>query len=619
MLNTRSYFYLPDAFALLERTTTVLSTLLIALIVATTVCAVAVWRHNRRGAVNRAFVRFAATCLFGLALPLVLREPLSPPVYAWLLLLLYGVLYLFAPTAFIALLIMLDWSGLRRRHRLFYRSMLITPIVIATVLFMFLCVYVVNSGRFAAFMAGSTDTPFQVLIAGPFDQVVRRAYNVCLEIAMLALLVPRAVRSRTHIERHTALVLLAFSILTSGFARFAWFSTLDNASVAGAIVSAALAVRLIICGHLLLRYRLFSRTTVGSDLALQHMSDGFIVIDEQLRVQSFNPAATKLLPDLVKNAPLPSLILNAVALPLDQQPQTVRIADNDRSLSVACSPIFDRRKLMRGAVLLLRDITHQEALLASRAEVAMLQKLNNFKADVIRTLQHELRTPLTAILGYSGALLVHETSTERREFLETIRRETKRLVQIMEDFLDMSSIQAGNMHYTIRPLQVPEHCALMLERFSETSATHPITVALPEDLPMVLADAERFDQVLSNLISNAIKYSPNGGPVHISAEVWDHGGRDASIEHPVWVCISVNDRGLGVPNDALELIFERFFRIQEDARLSIRGTGLGLAICKEIVQVHGGSIWAENNDPEPGSTFYFTLPAVAQQELSVAA
>jgi len=69
----------------------------------------------------------------------------------------------------------------------------------------------------------------------------------------------------------------------------------------------------------------------------------------------------------------------------------------------------------------------------------------------------------------------------------------------------------------------------------------------------------------------------------------------------------------------LELIFERFFRIQEDARLSIRGTGLGLAICKEIVQVHGGSIWAENNDPEPGSTFYFTLPAVAQQELSVAA
>ena len=100
--------------------------------------------------------------------------------------------------------------------------------------------------------------------------------------------------------------------------------------------------------------------------------------------------------------------------------------------------------------------TEHEALAASRAEVEMLQALNRFKADVIRTMRHELRTPLTAILGYSGALLVHEKAEERREFLDIIRRETKRLSRMIEDFLDMSSIQAGNMRYNLHPLDLAE-------------------------------------------------------------------------------------------------------------------------------------------------------------------
>ncbi len=169
------------------------------------------------------------------------------------------------------------------------------------------------------------------------------------------------------------------------------------------------------------------------------------------------------------------------------------------------------------------------------------------------------------------------------------------------------------MRYTIRPLDLAERCALLAERFLETRSTHPLIIDLPADLPLVRADADRLDQVLTNLVGNAIKYSPEGGPVQISAQIWDHGGPDATVEGSDWLRIAVCDKGLGLPADSLDQIFERFYRIQDDARISIRGTGLGLAICKEIVHVHGGSIWAESAGPGQGSTFSFTLPAAREQ------
>jgi signal transduction histidine kinase len=596
----------------------VLTSILILLIVSTTACAVSVLRHSRQGAINRAFTWFALMCLLCLALPVVLLDVLSVQMRVPLLLLLYASCYMFAPAAFISLPLTIYWSIWRREHRAFYRCIQLLPMVVAVGLFLALVISAIAEGRIADFERISLDAPlqaapFQSLIPNSFDQVIRRGFSAVMELSVLALLLPRALRGRTHIERHTAITLMAAAVLTSGFARFPWFSLLGDFPIAGTLVSAALSIRLFVCYHLLMRYRLFSRADVGIELAIQHMSDGFILVDQYMRVQSFNPAAAQLLPTLARAAQLPELATDAPLDPLDPQTQIVRVTGNDHSLSLAWSPISDRRGLARGAILLLRDITEHEALAASRAEVAMLQKLNRFKADVIRTLQHELRTPLTAILGYSGALLVHETSHERREFLETIRRETKRLVRIIEDFLDMSSIQAGSMRYNIRPLDLAERCLLLAERFLETRSTHPLIIDLPADLPLVRADADRLDQVLTNLVGNAIKYSPGGGPVRISAQIRDHGGPDATAESCAWLYIAVCDQGLGLPPDSLDQIFERFYRIQDDARISIRGTGLGLAICKEIVQVHGGSIWAESAGPGQGSTFIFTLPAAQEQ------
>jgi signal transduction histidine kinase len=597
----------------------VLTGILILFIVLTTACAVSVLRHNRQGAINRAFGWFALMCLLCLALPVVLLDPLLMGGRVPLLLILYSGCYLFAPATFVALLLTIYWSSWRRERRALYRFVLLAPTVVALMLFLVLVAGVVAEGQTGGFDSLPINEPFRTLIAQPLDQAIRRGFSAVMEFSFVALLLPRALRGRTQVERHTAITLLAASVLTSGFARFPWFTFFGDVPIAGTLISTALSIRLFVCYHMLMRYRLFSRAGVGIELAIQHMSDGFIMVDEHMRVQAFNPAAAHLLPALARGAPLPALPADAPVRPLDTQEQPVRVTDDDRTLSLAWSTISDRRGLARGALLLLRDITEHEALAASRAEVEMLQKLNRFKADVIRTLRHELRTPLTAILGYSGALMIHEISEERREFLGTIRRETKRLTNMIEDFLDMSSIQAGNMRYNIGPLDLMERCALLAERFLETRSTHPLILDLPAELPPVQADPDRLDQVLTNLVGNAIKYSPAGGPVRISAQLWDRRSPGTDANGRVWLRIVVCDQGLGLPEDTFDQIFERFYRIQDDARLGIRGTGLGLAICKEIVQAHGGSIWAESNGPGRGSTFSFTLPAAAEQAVEASA
>jgi signal transduction histidine kinase len=593
-----------------------LTSILILFIVLTTMCGVLVLQHSRQGAINRAFGAFALVCLLCLALPVALLDPLLMGGREVLLLTLYGACYLFAPAAFIPLPLTIYWSGWRRERRALYRFLLVAPAVVAVVLFVVLIISALRDGNLGGLQGLPPEEAFRELIPRPFDQGIRRGFSAVMELSFVALLLPRALRGRTRVERHTAITLLAASVLTSAFARFSWISLFGDFAVAGAIISLALSIRLLVCYQLLVRYRLFSRADAGVELAIQRMADGFILVDEHLRVQTYNPAALYLLPTLARGATLPELPSDAPVRPLEPQEQPVRIAEDQRTLSLDWSTITDRRGLPRGAILLLRDITEHEALAATRAEVAMLQELNRFKADVIRTMRHELRTPLTAILGYSGALLVHEAVEERREFLDIIRVETKRLSRMIEDFLDMSSIQAGNMRYNLLPLDLAERCAQLPARFLETRSTHPLTIDMPPKLPPVQADPDRLDQVLTNLVGNAIKYSPTGGAVQVSAQVWDRPAPEAQANGRSWLRVTVRDQGLGLPPDARAKIFDRFYRIQDDARYSIRGTGLGLAICKEIIQAHGGAIWAESDGPGQGSAFSFTLPAAEIRMLS---
>jgi signal transduction histidine kinase len=162
--------------------------------------------------------------------------------------------------------------------------------------------------------------------------------------------------------------------------------------------------------------------------------------------------------------------------------------------------------------------------------------------------------------------------------------------------LDLNRIESGRLALSLESIDVNQMVRDAVEEMGVISDTHSFTVALDPSVGIVEADRDRLTQVLTNLLSNTVKYSPNGGEVKVRTEL-----RDALVQ------VSVSDQGVGIPEAALERVFERFSRIEHPDTSSAAGTGLGLAIVKEIVELHGGHVWAESQ-PEEGTTFHFTIP-----------
>jgi PAS domain S-box-containing protein len=237
--------------------------------------------------------------------------------------------------------------------------------------------------------------------------------------------------------------------------------------------------------------------------------------------------------------------------------------------------------------IILRDVTAERSL-------------DRTKDELISVVSHELRTPLTSLVGFAELLLKRDLSDEqRKQFVGVMLDEGKRLTTLLNDFLDLQRIESGRQQIN----QMPLHLSSIVERAAATisGADHPITVDLPDTLPAVHGDPDRLQQVLSNLLSNAKKYSPDGGEIVIRGRAVD-----AMVE------VSIADRGLGIPAEALPHLFQKFYRIDNSDRRSIKGTGLGLAICRRIVEEHGGEIWAESPGLGRGSTIYFTLLRAAE-------
>ncbi|MBX6341307.1 MAG: hypothetical protein IRY97_02520 [Thermomicrobiaceae bacterium] len=224
------------------------------------------------------------------------------------------------------------------------------------------------------------------------------------------------------------------------------------------------------------------------------------------------------------------------------------------------------------------------------------------KFDLIAVLSHEMRTPLASIKGYASALLLDDVAWDddtRVEFLQAIDAESDRLTQLITDILDSAVIDAGELHIDREPVLLPPMARRVVGKLAIHTDRHRFVLSFPPDFPVVLADEHRIDQVLTNLIDNAIKYSPDGGLIVVSGEV-------AAGE----VVIRVADQGVGIAPEHLNKLFERFFRARPDGRSAVVGTGLGLPISDAIVRAHGGRIWAESALGR-GTTFSFTLPLSA--------
>jgi two-component system sensor histidine kinase KdpD len=238
-----------------------------------------------------------------------------------------------------------------------------------------------------------------------------------------------------------------------------------------------------------------------------------------------------------------------------------------------------------------------------------LRESDQLKNALLGSVTHDLRTPLAAIQASVGSLLeagVSWTETERREFLETIESSSDRLSRLVNNLLDLSRLEAGVAEPEKQWYPIENVIATVLDRLELAGRTgdYHIDIEVPDNLPVVPIDHAQIEQVLTNLIENALKYSPAGSTIQIKAETLETPAREVEVR--------VTDQGIGIASHELKAIFDKFYRVQQ-VRLPWAnnrppsGTGLGLAICAGIVQAHGGRIWAESQ-PGKGSTFIFTLP-----------
>ena len=263
----------------------------------------------------------------------------------------------------------------------------------------------------------------------------------------------------------------------------------------------------------------------------------------------------------------------------------LRVADG-RSVSVLlnASPIHSADGQLASFVVTLQDMTP-------------LEEQERLRAEFLAMVSHELRTPLAAVKGSITTLLESAReldSAEMTQFFHIIRDQSDQMRFLIGDLLDVARIETGTLPVDPEPADVHVLVEEAGSRFLAAGAGNPLNVELSADLPLLMADRRRIVQVLSNLLSNAAGYSPEGTPILVTA-----------VREGVHVAVSVVDQGRGIPADLMPGLFRKFSRTS-----AVDGSGLGLAICKGIVEAHGGRIWAESDGPGLGARFSFTLPVV---------
>jgi signal transduction histidine kinase/CheY-like chemotaxis protein len=242
-----------------------------------------------------------------------------------------------------------------------------------------------------------------------------------------------------------------------------------------------------------------------------------------------------------------------------------------------------------GTILVHRDITKE-------FEVDMM------KSEFVSTVSHELRTPLASILGFTELLLNRELKPDRQQkYLTTIYNEAKRLTALINDFLDIQRMEAGKQSYEKKFINLKLILDKVVESQSINTNQHQISIIEESNQAHILGDRDKIEQVFTNLINNSVKYSPNGGDIEI--KLYHHEDR---------VFVDIKDQGLGIPEDSMDKLFSRFYRIDNSDRRRIGGTGLGLAIVQEIMKAHNGEVSVQSQYGS-GSTFICSFPHVPGQ------
>jgi two-component system phosphate regulon sensor histidine kinase PhoR len=340
----------------------------------------------------------------------------------------------------------------------------------------------------------------------------------------------------------------------------------------------------------------------GQEVIFDCMIEGLVVLDSEGRIRLINQAVENLfqlnaeargrtLLEAFRRHELQDLANRASAQGQALGLELTLDGPSRRCLAINATAFHDTGGTQRGVILVFHDVTRLNELEATRRE---------FVANV----SHELRTPITIIKGYVETLLDGARNDPQLslKFLQTIEKHTNRLTFLIEDLLTISQLEEGRIVVNHQWGQLHTLVAKVLEDFASRAAARNIALAnqVPESLTL-RADLDRLQQVLVNLIDNAIKYGRAGGHVSVAARIL------ATQDSPDRIEISVTDDGPGIPKESIDRIFERFYRVDTARSREQGGTGLGLSIVKHIVQAHGGDVSAESQ-PGKGTTFRLTLP-----------
>jgi len=382
---------------------------------------------------------------------------------------------------------------------------------------------------------------------------------------------------------------------TTGYA----FSRNDQQVLESFADQAAIAVR---NAHL---YQLVSAEKRRLSAVIENSVDGIVILDPEWRAQVVNRAFSEMTgvsPEQAQGQPLRRILHlrdvqgldpaqdEAVHLPekgsLRVEGTIARPGHQPRTVEVSYSPLRDEEDRLVNILVDVHDITR-------------FREAEELKSTFVSVITHELKTPVALIKGYASTLLREDAEWDqetRREMLEVIEEESDRLDHLINNLLDVSRIEAGALTLDYSEVDLPGLAGRLVEGYKLQTDQHRFLVDFSEDFPLVAADQERIRQVLSNLIGNAIKYSPDGGTIRI-------GGWFDDYEVTVYVA----DEGIGIPEGEEERVFERFHRVDSSLHRQTQGAGLGLYLVKALVEAHGGRVWVRSEKGK-GATFFFTLP-----------
>lgn len=385
-------------------------------------------------------------------------------------------------------------------------------------------------------------------------------------------------------------------------ARGAAFSSNDSRVLGAFADQAAIAV------HNARLYQQVSAERERLNAIIENSGDGVMIVNPYRIIQTWNRALVNLTGISVAEAvgrPCYNVLdlrtrqgvnICHTACPLLNPPQDGRLyiegihhrADGvDITLANNYSPQYNEEGEISQYIANVRDITQ-------------LREAEELKQTLLSIISHELKTPVSIIKGYAGTLAREDANWDQAtvaEGLRVIEEEADRLNKLITNLLEASRLQAGGFELKVSYVNLAEMVKSTVENLQTTTDKHTFEVDFPDEIPLIRGDPERLHEVLTNLIGNAIKYSPEGGLIKVGGSLTPHNT----------VRFYVKDSGIGIPPADQERIFERFYRVDNRLTRQSPGTGLGLYLVRAVVEVHGGKVWVESM-PGEGSTFWVELP-----------